>query len=56
VFSKVITQVATLFKDWAAATMSTLKVKLYTHRLRVTDLYGLVPAAWDALECFGLRA
>lgn len=56
VFSKVITQVATLFKDWATATMSTLKVKLYTHRLRVTDLYGLVPAAWDTLECFGLRA
>jgi len=55
-FSKMVTKVATFFKDRATTTMSALEVKFYSHRFWISHLYGLVPVARDSFKCFGFRS
>jgi hypothetical protein len=32
--------------------MTTLKIKFHSHRIAITDLYSLVPMAWNTFKRF----
>jgi hypothetical protein len=50
VLPEVVSQVAALSEDSVAALVTTLKVELDSHGLRIAYFYCLVPAVRDALK------
>ena len=51
VFPKMVTKVTAFLEDGAAATVSTLEVKFYSHCFWVSHFDGLVPVAGDSFKC-----
>lgn len=51
---KMIAKVTTFLKNWTTTTMSTLKIKLYAHSFRISDLDSLMPITWYAFKSFWL--
>jgi len=51
-----IAKIATLLEYWATCLVSASEVKLNAHRLIVLNLNGLMPVAWNALECLRFGA